>query len=223
MPRRKTIQPPPAAFVAPMTPNQVVAFNLAWARGSRGWTQEEAARALEPYIGALWSKGTFSAAERSVDGDRVRQFTADEIVAFARTFELPIGWFFMPPPGMNEDGDTVVLLTPDGGPTGVTPAELVDVVFGYGEGATSMALRLDRFLHDLGVMRFTKVQQAMRKMVQARVNALVRASLGPLADLRTAMRAIEHQLGDIEYQASRAALQATDEDSTYSARGGAPS
>ena len=72
-----------------ISPNQVVAFNLAEARTLRGWTQEKAAVELEPFVGARWSKATFSAAERSVDGQRVRQFTADEIVAFSRCFRVP--------------------------------------------------------------------------------------------------------------------------------------
>src|SRR5215510_13676228 len=82
----------------PITPNQIVAFNLSEARQLRRWTQEQAAVELEKYIGARWSKATFSAAERSVDGKRVRQFTADEIVAFSRGFGLPVGFFFLPPP-----------------------------------------------------------------------------------------------------------------------------
>jgi hypothetical protein len=45
----------------------------------------------------------FSAAERSVAGKRIREFDADTIQAFARTFDLPVAWFFLPP-----DAETVV-------------------------------------------------------------------------------------------------------------------
>ena len=79
------------------TPNQIVAFNVAKARLLRGWTQEEAAKAIAPYLGTLLSTASFSAIERSVDVGRVREFNADEIVALARGFQLPIGWFFTPP------------------------------------------------------------------------------------------------------------------------------
>lgn len=48
-----------------LTPNRVVAYNLARARSLRGWTQEQAAERLEPFLGVRWSKATFSAAERS--------------------------------------------------------------------------------------------------------------------------------------------------------------
>src|ERR671931_1797685 len=93
---RKRAQPQPAALNGGRahTPNQVVAYNLARARVLRGWTQDEAAAALEPWLGVRWSRATFSQAERSVAGKLIRNFTADEIVAFARTFRLPVEWFF---------------------------------------------------------------------------------------------------------------------------------
>jgi hypothetical protein len=84
-----------------LTGNQVVAYNLFLARVVRGWTQEEAAEQLEPYLGELWTKATFSAAERSVAGRRIRHFDADEILAFAQAFDRPVSWFFTPP--MPED------------------------------------------------------------------------------------------------------------------------
>lgn len=40
-------------------------------------------------------------AEGSVGGQRVRQFTANELVALARTLDLPVLLFFLPP----DDGD----------------------------------------------------------------------------------------------------------------------
>ena len=79
------------------TPNQVVAYNLRRARNLHGWTQDEAAAALEPYLGVRWSRVVFSSAERSTAGERIRQFSADELVAFAAAFELPISFFFLPP------------------------------------------------------------------------------------------------------------------------------
>jgi hypothetical protein len=81
-----------------MTVNQVVAYNLARAREHRGWTQDEAAAHLERYLGYRWSKAVFSAAERSVDGRRMREFNGNELVAFALAFDLPLGWFLIPPP-----------------------------------------------------------------------------------------------------------------------------
>jgi len=81
------------------TPNQMVAYNLRRARTLLGWTQEEAAEKLEPNLGERWSKATFSAAERSVaHPERMRQFSADELVAIAVTFELPVTFFLEPAP-----------------------------------------------------------------------------------------------------------------------------
>jgi transcriptional regulator with XRE-family HTH domain len=80
-----------------LSPKQIVAFNLRRARGLRGWTQETAAERLEPLLGERWSRAVYSAAERSITGERIRQFDADEIAAFAVAFELPVAFFFMPP------------------------------------------------------------------------------------------------------------------------------
>ena len=90
-------QRPRLAAMAKVTTNQLVGYNLRKARERAGLTQDEAAEALAPYLGVTWSRATFSAAERSVTGSRVRQFTADEVAAFARGFGLPVAWFFLPP------------------------------------------------------------------------------------------------------------------------------
>jgi transcriptional regulator with XRE-family HTH domain len=85
-----------------MTANQVVAYNVAKARAIRGWTQEEAAEALAPYLGTRWSVASFSAIERSVDGGRIRRFSADQLLALSRGFDLPIAFFLVPPPPTEE-------------------------------------------------------------------------------------------------------------------------
>lgn len=82
-----------------LSANQLVALNLRRARELRGYTQDEAAEQLAPYLGSLWSKANFSAAERSLAGARIRNFTADEVLAFSLAFDLPIIWFFLPPGG----------------------------------------------------------------------------------------------------------------------------
>lgn len=77
--------------------NQVVAYNLTRARSLRGWTQERAAEELAPHLGRRWSKASFSAAERSVMGVRPKVFSADELLAFSRAFDLPVTFFLIPP------------------------------------------------------------------------------------------------------------------------------
>lgn len=82
---------------APLTANQLVGYNLARIRKALGLSQEEAAERLEPYLGTRWSKNVYSAAERSYDGKRVRQFTADELLAMALAFGVPVTYFLLPP------------------------------------------------------------------------------------------------------------------------------
>jgi hypothetical protein len=79
--------------------NEIVAYNFRAARELRGWTQEDTARALEPLLGQRLPQASISAIERAYEGDRHREFDAHEILAFALAFDLPLVWFFLPPPG----------------------------------------------------------------------------------------------------------------------------
>lgn len=88
----------------PLTANQVVAYNLMRVRKMLGLSQEQAAERLEPHIGARWSKAVYSAAERSFHGNRVRQFTADDLGAFALAFGVPVSYFFVPPKPEDREG-----------------------------------------------------------------------------------------------------------------------
>ena len=108
------------------TPNQIVAYRIHEARRMRGWTQEQAAAELEPYLGTKLSTASFSAIERSFAGGRIRQFNADEILALSRGFRLPIGWFFTPPPVM----ENIDISTPDAKGGGWEPLLLVDAILG---------------------------------------------------------------------------------------------
>ena len=117
---RQTAGRPPAT----VTPNQVVSYRLREARQSRQWTQAEAANRLAPYLGARWSRASFSAAESgTLSGRRVRVFSANELLAFARGFELPVLYFLLPPPGS-------AVATADGGVEGLDPGVMIDAVFG---------------------------------------------------------------------------------------------
>ena len=110
-----------------MTPNQVVSSNVAKARALRGWTQEEAAEKLAPYLGGKLSVASFSALERSAwKVDRIKVFSADELLALSRGFDLPIGFFFTPPPPAFDAG----LHAPDAGMKGLDPIVLLDAVLG---------------------------------------------------------------------------------------------
>ena len=103
MPRRRRTPPeqepqPPAEPddeaqpVRVLDANQVVAYNFRAARELRGWTQDHVAYLLAQYLGQQLPKASISAIERSLEGDRRREFDAQELVAFALTFDLPIVW-----------------------------------------------------------------------------------------------------------------------------------
>jgi hypothetical protein len=176
-----------------LTPNQVVAYNLHRARMLRGWLQEEAAEKLEPYLGVRWSKAVYSAAERSyVRSDRIRNFTADDIVAFAKAFQVPVTWFFVPP--VPDDQGRIPLIS---GPDlergyGDTPGFLLELVFGppTEEAADELSARLTE------VLRHTppELQTPLQKQI-ARTSGLAALSvvLSTLHDLET----WEHNLRDL--------------------------
>ena len=79
------------------TAGQVVAHNMTRARELRGLTQAEVAERLTKFTESRWSQATVAQSEGSVSGQRVRQFTANELVALARCFDLPVLYFFLPP------------------------------------------------------------------------------------------------------------------------------
>ena len=207
MVRKKPKQSAPEADRAPFlgfTPNQVVAFNLTQAREWRGWTQDEAAAALEPYLGVRWSKATFSQAERSVAGRFIRNFTADEIVAFARGFELPVTWFFMPPPPWAAPGVPSRLVAHDDPRFGQPVAMLVDLVFGDDSQQALLTMRLDSFLDALGPAGLTAAQGRIASLVAHRVEAIVRNAFRELEQWQTTLRAMANQLGQLELRSKRA-------------------
>jgi transcriptional regulator with XRE-family HTH domain len=78
-----------------LTANQVVSWRLRQARHERGWTQAEAALRLGENLGVYWSIPSFSTAEGSRKSKRIKQFSADEILAMSLTFEKPVWWFFL--------------------------------------------------------------------------------------------------------------------------------
>jgi transcriptional regulator with XRE-family HTH domain len=92
----------PASSAEPDPPvnlNEVIAYNFRRARELRGLTQDEAALRLEPFLGQRLPQASISALERSWGGDKRREFDAQEILAFACGFDVPLVWFFLPPPG----------------------------------------------------------------------------------------------------------------------------
>ena len=122
------------------TPSQVVAHNLTRARQLRGLTQSEIAERLSTFTGTPWSAVTVAQAEGSVTGQRVRQFTANELVALARTFDLPVMYFFLPPEDRSGQ-----LRTPDAGD--MAWEYLMLLVWGHRRNFADVAERAAPWVH----------------------------------------------------------------------------
>jgi transcriptional regulator with XRE-family HTH domain len=97
--QRKRREDPQPATRPRWNASQLVAFNLARARRKAELTQQEAAEAISRYTETEWTQATVATAESSVTGARIRQFSPSELLAFCFAFDVPIGWFFMPPSG----------------------------------------------------------------------------------------------------------------------------
>ena len=96
-------QKKPAREHPKLSVHQVVAYNFRRARESLGWTQAETSERLAPYVGLRLNQAGVSAIEKTYDSERRRNIDVAEIVAFARCFGVPLGWFFVPPPGRGAD------------------------------------------------------------------------------------------------------------------------
>lgn len=183
-------KPKPAAAPAPsLTVHQVVAYNFAVARAEVGWTQVETSDRLEPFLGYKLNQAGVSAIEKTFDSERRRNIDAAEIVAFARCFERPIGWFFLPPtdhgadrlePGVDETEGREDLLV----------SELVALVVGTPAGWESLAQRLADLLdtdHDsvwnalIYALRGVRDEAGWEQQINLRRRAIQQVTLARLA------------------------------------------
>jgi 8-oxo-dGTP diphosphatase len=128
-----------------VSPNQLVAYNLERVRKMRGLSQEEA-RELLKAEGIDWSKAVYSAAERSWDGKRVRQFEANHLVAFSRAFGVPVVFFFLPPRAADRiigaGSDRTAVSGVSAGGADISWPEMFEVML----GGTYRSVLLPRFL-----------------------------------------------------------------------------
>ncbi len=170
-----------------MTPNQIVAYNVIKARALRGWTQEQAAEALAPYLGAKLSGPSFSALERSAyKVDRIKQFSADDMLALSRGFDLPIGYFFTPPPPAFDAG----LYAPDAGMKGLDPIVMLDAILGTSDN-------LDHWTEELLAYSASHAPMPKSKKEKPSVSpADLPQRTNPLVALR-AKALLRNELGDI--------------------------
>ena len=77
--------------------SDVVAHRMVTARQLRGETQPWVAERMTRFTRSTWSVTAVSAAEGGSAGGRPRLFTANELLALAMTFDLPIPYFLTPP------------------------------------------------------------------------------------------------------------------------------
>ena len=127
------------------SPNQLVAYNLARIRKQQGLTQEQTVQLLTPFLGVRWSVASLSAAERSIDGKRVKEFNADELIALSRAFDVPLAFWFTPPPADEQPR----LATPDSLDEGLPVDALLDILFGRTDNRHTLEQGLLAGLPDL--------------------------------------------------------------------------
>ena len=191
------------AKVLPRTwsPNQVVAHNLTRARLLRGWTQDQASEALAPYLGSRLSLASFSAIERSIAGTRVKQFTADELVALSRAFDLPLGWWFTPP----AEG---AMHSPDHPRTGVDFDTLVDVVLGNPDTMPAWTDALEQWAAQrAATTTVRRTGDGVAEQIDLRARALVRERFGDLTEARDVLRRLADLLGELDEPAPTATVR----------------
>lgn len=191
--KRRTNDDRQAPLFWGLTPNQLVGHNLWRARQERGWTQAQAAEALEPHLGIRWTVAQVSAAERSIDGTRIRQFTADDLVAFAQAFRLPVTYFFLP----TRPAATWTKVDPKATTAQLsrTGAVMLDIIFGdANDGASKLKNRLHEVMEYLDPALMTRAQRQIHDLAKRRLLAVVEKAIGNLGTWQHTLRAMADDL-----------------------------
>jgi transcriptional regulator with XRE-family HTH domain len=99
-PRKRQAPAPPKPTEPPgLDVNAVVSYNVKAIRERRGMTQQQVAERLAQLTGHQLPQASISAMERGFDGERRRRFDAHELYLLSVVFNVPIAYFFIPPPG----------------------------------------------------------------------------------------------------------------------------
>jgi len=99
------------------------------------------ARQLSQVSPRPWSEATVAHAERSVTGNRIREFTADDLVAMARAFDVPVLYFLTPPPKL-------FVSVPDSPTFGVHSAKMLEAVLGRPDNLSEWEALIDEWTLD---------------------------------------------------------------------------
>jgi hypothetical protein len=140
------------------------------------------------------SRASYSAIERSIGGGRVKQFSADELVALARGFRLPLLWFFLPPPLDDDPG----LHIPHASSRGIEFTEFLDIVFGTADtqGPYRDALRQwATEALDEGLLQ--KVERQLAAIDRAQAEALIGEAIGDIPEAQGTLRKAADLLEDV--------------------------
>lgn len=98
-PRKAQPEPSPPTEPARLDVNAIVSYNVKAIRERRGLTQQGVAERLGALTGHQLPQASISAMERGFDGERRRRFDAHELYLLSVVFDVPIAYFFIPPPG----------------------------------------------------------------------------------------------------------------------------
>ena len=101
-PRKRPAEPSPATEPSGLDVNAVVSYNLRAIRERRGMTQQGVADRLAQLTGHQLPQASISAMERGFDAERRRRFDAHELYLLSVVFDVPITYFFIPPPGTGD-------------------------------------------------------------------------------------------------------------------------
>lgn len=196
----------PTGFRPTFTANQMVALNLARARKLKGWTQERAAAELEPYLGTRWSTATMSQVERSVAGERIKQFSVDELVALSQAFDLPITWFLVPP----RDEALSGFDAPDAGGFGHDLDVLVECLIGSRDGRPRYEAALRDFSAAFGTV--TGLVEALRDSREEELARKLYLAFGDLSEAREAIIKLEVVLDELIFTEAEKRLMSGESD-----------
>jgi transcriptional regulator with XRE-family HTH domain len=178
-------------------------------RRRRGLTQGEVARLLSSVAGKEWSEAMVAHAERSVTGTRVREFTADDLVTFARAFDVPVLYFLTPPP------TGVFVQVPH---SRITTMDMLEAVLGRPDNLAEWEALLDEwnFAGDeqvpfpLDADRRQQIRATAGEIALIRAHHLIRRRFtGDLLQLRDTLRSLADLVLDVE---QHEALAEIDED-----------
>jgi transcriptional regulator with XRE-family HTH domain len=175
-------QPRPIGANSGIDVNAVVSYNLKAIRERNGWTQQEVADRLGRLTGHILPQASISAMERGFDGERRRRFDAHELYLLSVLFDVPIAYFFVPPPGSERTrlADT---------------GDLLPSLYAAVLGEERQLAPLDERLSEIGIKNPEEADQALAAVLGTKI------ATGAWHDhfrvwRRRRLRQVERQYGD---------------------------